>query len=474
LHNASLLQAERKVEILELLVQVSQEITSTLNLDRVLHTIVNGSQAVIPFERAAIALEQHGKLRLRAVSGMTEESIDLSLPQVAALNDILQWASASPGEIYVRQQGDEIDDPREENRAKFAHYFAQTGARAFYAAPLADDSGRVGILSFESSNPDFLSEAHQEIIRVLAGQATVALRNAQMYKEVPFIGVLEPILEKKRRFLALEKGRQRMAVALAGAVLIFLVVVPWPMRVDGSAVVAPARRANVQPEVEGVVRRVYVREGDAVKSGTILADLEDWEYSSAFAAAQAKYGTAMAEMNRALAANDGTEAGQQRLQAEFWATEVERSRQRLERTRLRAPIEGVVATPHVENFVGRHLGPGDSFAEVIDASHATVDIAIEERDVALLEAGTSASVKLDGFPTTTFRGKVVVVSPKGEAQEERRQFYARVDVANPQGVIRPGMEGRGKVFVGWRQSGYVLLRRPAMWVWSKLWSWIGW
>ena len=48
LHNASLLMAERKVEILEMLVTVSHEITSTLNLERVLQTIVNAPQAVIP------------------------------------------------------------------------------------------------------------------------------------------------------------------------------------------------------------------------------------------------------------------------------------------------------------------------------------------------------------------------------------------------------------------------------------------
>ena len=57
LHNASLLMAERKVEILETLVTVSHEITSTLNLERMLQTIVNAPQAVIPYERAAIALE---------------------------------------------------------------------------------------------------------------------------------------------------------------------------------------------------------------------------------------------------------------------------------------------------------------------------------------------------------------------------------------------------------------------------------
>ncbi|MCI0410212.1 MAG: GAF domain-containing protein, partial [Acidobacteria bacterium] len=192
LHNASLLQAERKVEILEALVQVSREITSTLNLERVLQTIVNGTQAVIPFERAALALERHGKLRLSAVSGYMESEIDLADPNIAALGDILQWASASEGEIYVRQRGDEIEEPREETRAKFQEYFRRTGARAFHALPLADDSGKVGIISFESSDPDFLSEAHLEMIKVVASQATVALRNAQMYKEVPFIGVLAP------------------------------------------------------------------------------------------------------------------------------------------------------------------------------------------------------------------------------------------------------------------------------------------
>ncbi len=474
LHNANLLQAERKVEILELLVQVSQEITSTLNLDRVLQTIVNGTQAVIPFERAALALDERGKLRLRAISGMTEESVDLSLPHVAALNEVLQWASGTQEEIFVRQRGEEIDAAREETRAKFQEYFRKTGSRAFHALPLMDDSGRVGILSFESTDVDFLTPAHLEIIKVLAGQATVALRNAQMYKEVPFIGVLEPMLEKKRKFMALGQRRRRLVVTLAGAALAFLVVVPLPMRVDGTATVAPVRRARVQPELEGTVRKVYVREGDAVTRGTILADLEDWNFRSALAGAEAKYQAAVSEMNRALAANDGTEAGNQRVQADFWASEVARARERLERTHLRSPLDGVVATPHVENLVGRHLDPGDDFAEIVDSSHATVDIGIEERDVALVEPGHGASVKLDSFPTSTFSGQVVVLSPQGEVREEGRLFYARVDVPNPDGRLRPGMQGRGKVWVGWRQAGYVFFRRPAMWMWSKLWSWIGW
>src|SRR5437870_6252134 len=87
LHNASLLQAERKVEILETLVKVSQEITSTLNLERVLQAVVNGPQAVIPYERAAIALEQHGRLNLKAISGMPV--VNPGDPDISRLNDLL-------------------------------------------------------------------------------------------------------------------------------------------------------------------------------------------------------------------------------------------------------------------------------------------------------------------------------------------------------------------------------------------------
>jgi GAF domain-containing protein len=91
--------------------------------------------------------------------------------------------------------------------------------RAFYALPLIDDQGRLGVLSFESSDPDFLTVAHLEIIKVLAGQATVALRNASLYREVPFINLLEPLLQRKKRFLALEKRRRWLMIAGAVAIL---------------------------------------------------------------------------------------------------------------------------------------------------------------------------------------------------------------------------------------------------------------
>ncbi len=472
LNNAGLLQAERKVEILQTLVNVSAEITSTLNLDRVLQAVVNTPSAVIPYERASVALDERGRLRLKAVSGM--EQIHAGSREINQLEDLIPALSQASTALLIAQRGEEIEAPEDGLRAPFKKYFEETGMRGFYALPLADDESRLGILLFESSDPDFLSDAHIEMIRVLAAQATVAVRNASLYKEVPFIGLLGPILQRKTKFLALEKRRRALTVAGVAAVIIFLAIFPIPMRVDGASTVASARSVKVEPEVEGVVRQVYVREGDHVQRGQVLADLEDWDYRGALAGAQAKYETATLEMDRALASNDGAQAGIQGVQARYWASEVERARERLEKTHLRALIDGWVTTPHVEDLTGRHLDAGDELAEIADSSQARVDVPIDESEISLLHAGEAAAIKVEGFPTQTFHGKVAVISPKSEADGDTRVFYARVDVPNPEGRLRPGMQGRGKISVGWHAIGYVIFRGPALWFYSKLWSWFGW
>jgi len=472
LHNASLLAAERKVEVLEALVNVSHEITSTLDLDRVLQAVVNGPATVIPYERAAIALEERGRMQLRAISGTLE--INLEDPKIAELNRILQWASLLQEPILISQHGDQISSDREATRTKFQSYFSESGMRAMQVIPLGDEEGRVGVLSFESSDPDFLSVAHLEMIKVLASQATVALRNASLYKEVPFIGVLQPLMEKKRKFLALEKHRRALLIASACAAVLFLVLFPLPLRIEGPAAVAPAHAAQVGADLEGIVKQVNVKEGDRVQKGAVIGALEDWDYRSALEAAQAKRDIATAQMNRALAANDGSEAGVQKAQADFWTTEVARAQERLGRTLVRSPIDGVVATPHIENLVGRKLKFGDSFAEIVDNSQALVDLTIEQTDISLVAAGQKVRVKLDGFPARTFQGQVVIVSPLGRLEGDARNFYARVAVPNPDGMLRAGMQGRGKVSTGWHPAGKVFFRQPVMWIWSKLWSWFGW
>ncbi|HEX4006847.1 MAG TPA: GAF domain-containing protein [Acidobacteriaceae bacterium] len=472
LHNSSLLQAERKIEILQTLVSVGQEISSTLNQDRVLHAIVNQPQLVIPYERAAIALEQRNRLTIKAISGVTK--LDTSEPSAHRLQEVLRWAAGLDTEIQVSMRDDEISDDRPETREKFRRYFEESGYRGFYAVPLSDDEGRLGMLSFESADPDFLTELHIEVIKLLASQATLALRNASLYKEVPFIGILEPLMEKKRRFMAVDRQRRALILTAATSLMLALVTVPVPMRVSAGAEVAPGQTESVRAEEDGVIQTVLVHEGERVSPGTPLVQMADWGQRAAAAAAEARYNTAMAQMSQALVNNDATLAGQRQLEAQVLRGELTRARDELDRTTVRAAMEGIVETPHPENLAGRKVAAGDSLLDLIRTSESMVDVAIPQQDVTLVQAGDPASIKLESFPTQTFRGTVSVVSPAGEVVGEDRVFYARIAVPNPDGSLRPGMQGFSKIHTGLRPLGYVMFRDIAVWTWAKLWTWFGW
>lgn len=468
LKNASLMMAERKLEILKVLVQVSSEITSTLRLDRLLQIIVNSPQGVLPYELCAIALDVRGRLQLKAVSGMS--SLPIGDLQVDRLQQLTRWLSSQNDQFHLRLTEETESDSLP---AEVATHFEETGYRALYSLPLSDDQGRVGLLFYESSDPDFLGVAQIEMIKVLAGQATVALRNALLYREVPLMGLIGSLAEKKAVLFRTSRGRRTAYAVAAAALLLFLCFCPLPMRVGGDAVIAPQHLVTVTAPVDGNVEAVVAHEGQRVAAGELLGSLNDWQWRTDLAASEARYQAAELVMENDLA-HGASQAGADRAQAEFLHAEVERARARLESASLRSPIAGVVVTPNLQNMAGQHLDAGAPFAQVLDISSAVVQVAVPERDVNLLNVGQSAAIKLDSYPQRTWRAPVSVVSPEATAGDGERTFTVEVPIQNSDATLRAGMTGQAKIFIGWRPAGYVMLRRPALWVWQTLWNWIGW
>jgi len=468
LKNASLMLAERKPEILKALVHVSGAITSTLRLDRLLGIIVNSPQDVLPYERCAIALDQRGKLQLKAVSGM--ETLPLGDITVERLNQLVRWLSKQTDLVHLRKVEDAAE--QQEIPGPVAEYFAATGFCALYAVQLADDQGRVGELIYESSDPDFLEVAHIEMIKILAGQATVAIRNAMLYRDVPLISLIEPLIRKKQALLNNRRTRW-MTFGIAFECALLLSFLPLPMRVAGDAVVAPQHLVTIAAPVDGSVTSVYAHEGQRVAPGDVLGAMNDWQWRADLASTEAKYQQAMLVMQNDLS-RGAAQSGADREQAEFLHAEMERARTRVEDAKLRSPIEGIVVTQDLQNVAGKHLDAGTAFAQVLDLSSAIVQISIPERDTVLMSPGEHVAIKLDSYPQRTWRGPVSVVSPEAKAGDGDRTFTVEVPLSNADASLRAGMTGRAKITLGWKPAGYVLLRRPALWVWQTLWNWIGW
>jgi RND family efflux transporter MFP subunit len=274
-------------------------------------------------------------------------------------------------------------------------------------------------------------------------------------------------------------GRRRIYAERAGLVALVLILVPWPMRVGTDATVVPAERRIVSAMEGGVVKRVFVHEGDAVEPGQLLAQLDDGDDTVKLAQAQAALAQARHDLAEAEFRNDGSAAGQATIRANLHAVEVQLEQERVSQAQLRAPIAGIVVTRKVEERAGTMVKPGEAFCEIVETDRMAAEMSVPEVDLGLVRMGRSIALKLNAYPTATFAGTVQRIGAETRAEAGEQYFLVRAVFDNSEGRARDGMVGRARIRAGggwfgsgWYPVGYALFRDPFRWIWQEVWAWL--
>ncbi len=468
LRNARQYEAEKKVEELDALLTVSREITSTLDLDKVMQKIVNATAAIATYDQCAIAILDRGKLKLGAVSGVLK--LDRGDPKIRATGDLLEWVFFGGKDLSVMQdaQGN-IQADRAETQEKFRAYFEQTGFRSFHALLLADEEGKLGVLSFQSRKPLAFDSGTLDLLAILVNQATVAVRNAQLYKQVPLPGFLRPIAERRRKLLEMPRKRRTTLIAGAAAVLILLFVVPWRLRVEGPARVVPGRRAAVTAGVDGIVRSVLHREGDTVAAGEVIATLEPDIYQASLADARAAYQIAESEVARHRDAADSAAMFEAIAKRDELKARIAMEEERFAHTTLRAPAGGVIVTPRIDERVGQFLKKGSELCVVADTGSVFAEVAVPEEDASLVRVGQPVDLKLNPYPTRTFHGVLTRVGSHVRDDGKDQFLVCEARAENPGALLKTGMLGKAKVATRRVPIVTAMFRKPVRYFWNKLW-----
>jgi len=477
LHNANLLESERKVHALDALLKISQEITSTLDLDHVLTTVVAQSSSVVPFESCVIGFYDRGRFVLGAVSGEAE------VPKTREMSDLrerMEWVAEQDNNVSANLHEDGWQVEPQETHAQIVSFLEEHGHKGFYGLPLRDDQGTLGAMILLSTEPDFLSENNLETLAILASQTTVAIRNAQLYQQVPLANILQPFAQRKKKLIAAMPRSRVMQYARRTAIIAaLLILIPWPMRVGTDATVIPADRRVISAMQGGTVKQVFVHEGDAVKPGQVLAQLDDSEDRVKLAEADAALSQARRELAEAEFRNDPSAAGQAQLRNQLYYAEVTLEQQRINEARLTSPIGGIVVTPKVEDKTGTMLKAGDTFCEIVAQDRMAAEMSVPETDLPLVQPGEKIALKLNAFPTITFNGNVERLGAQTHTDSGDQYFLVRAIFENTGGSARDGMVGRARIqshggwfSSGWYPIGYVILRSPFRWIWQKAWVWL--
>lgn len=219
----------------------------------------------------------------------------------------------------------------------------------------------------------------------------------------------------------------------------------------------PIESVDVKARLEGDLVGVYVREGERVRAGQVLARFEASEQESGRAsaeadrvAAQSELATAQwnleqtTELYRAGAvaerdfkmAEQGVASARARLaaaQARLRATSSS-----LTDTRVLAPTTGVIAAKRVEN--GEHVSRGASLFTLVRSDVLELAAAVPARQANAVRAGQTVHFSADG---RAFDGKLARVSPTVDPSTRSVSVY--VQIPNASGSLKGGTFASGRV-----------------------------
>jgi RND family efflux transporter MFP subunit len=274
-----------------------------------------------------------------------------------------------------------------------------------------------------------------------------------------------------------------------------------PLTVNASGNVEAAETAYLSFQVAGQVRKVLVEEGQSVRAGQVLAELDVRDYQYRLSAAAAQAGVANASLQKAnaglrkqelaqakvdldrvedeykrmkalhergsLAPNDYTKIEAAYLAARerysmaqegtrsedklaardaFHGAQAEEkiAKKALADTRLTAPFAGIIAKKDVEN--GMLVSSSHPVFVLLSLQPAKVRVGVPEAEIGKIRIGQKATIQIPSLGSKDFEGRVETIG--FAADPAARTFSVKISVPNPRLELRAGMVAESRIETG--------------------------
>lgn len=212
----------------------------------------------------------------------------------------------------------------------------------------------------------------------------------------------------------------------------------------------------VRPEVSGRVASIGFQEGQRVRRGQLLVQLDDSVPAAQLKQARAQAGIARTNLQRSrelLAQGFVSQSAvdQNAAALEVAESQVALAEAQLARLRVVAPFDAVAGIRQVN--VGDYLKDGADIVALEDLSAVFVDFRLPERYLPQLRTGLDVDVVIDALPGRPFKGRIEALDAQVDANG--RSLLVRARMANP-GTLRAGMFARARVVFSVREGAVVV------------------
>ena len=245
---------------------------------------------------------------------------------------------------------------------------------------------------------------------------------------------------------------------------------------SASGAIEPILTVDVKSKASGEIMEMFVETGSNVRQGQLLASIDPRVPRNSLAQAEANLVVAEAQLANARAALERADTlykTQSITEAEYETanlgfananaqvvrakTDLENARDRMTDTRLRAPLNGTIIQKNVElgtviSSPTQDVGGGTLLFRMANLDTVQIRTLVDETDIGKVQPGLAATITVDAYPNRPFQGTVLKIEPQATVQQNVTMFPVLVRLANPEQLLKLGMNTEVEIHVGRRDS----------------------
>jgi hypothetical protein len=362
----------------------SRQIHASLNPTEVAYLIANDGRRLVECDRISVALRTGRKSEVLAISGadVVEKRSNLVQLMRALFDAVLNW-----GEKLIHTGTKDDTLPPTVLHALDA-YLAESNSKLLVIVPLKDERDETGkkkarsALMMECFETNASAEQLLAKLDVVGKHACPALYNAAEYRRIPMRFIWMPLAYLQDGMGGKAKAITTLVIAALTALVLALIFVPYPLKMDAKGQLLPTQREWLFAPVPGNIEEIKsnLASGSKVHKDQELMRLFDFNLHEQIRKLQLEIATAesksRAPVPKGLDGNDNKEFIQQKLEAEITKRAKQDEFDRLVRRTnanpnnpgefsLRSPMAGIVLSADFrENLKNRGVKPNEPLIRI--------------------------------------------------------------------------------------------------------------
>jgi len=345
------------------------------------------------------------------------------------------------------------------------------GAGSLCSIPLIHDQkvfGAVTLLRseempFDSETLDLCQQALSLITPFLA------LKHDDEKSLIRKIGVR--LKKRLGNFFGFKNLGLKLFAITAAIVLSLAVLIEGDFRVSADAILEGKIQRVVAAPISGYLLSASVRAGDTVRKGDVMASLDDAELKLELTKNSGQLQKARREYRQAQSERDLVNIRVIREQINQTKAEIALTRQQLANIRLIAPFDGIVIEGDLSQLLGSPVERGDTLFKIAPLEGYRIILKVDESDISFISQGQTGTLVLSSLSDHSLPLTVEKITTVAKADDGANIFRVEASLNNAPDLLRPGMEGVGKVNAGRARMIWIWTHEITDWLQLWVWSW---